>query len=46
MHASFDATIRWQVTKEAQDAFLVDALWVAAIPNARLAERLRSKLPA
>ena len=41
MHTAFDETVRWRVTEEATEAFLVDAMWVAAIPNVRLADRLR-----
>ena len=44
MHTAFDSTVCWRVRQEAEHAFAVDALWVAAIPNERLANRLRTRV--
>ena len=44
MHAGFVDTVRWRVREEAAEAFLVDAMWIAAIPNYRLADLLRANV--
>ena len=43
---AFDATTRWRVVHVADGDFLVEAFWVAAIPNERLGDQLRKNVHA
>ena len=44
LRLAYDETTRWRVTEgDSATEFVVEALWVASIPNARLAHQLRAR---
>ena len=45
LHLAYDETTRWRVTASpyATSDFVVEAFWVASIPNERLAHQLRAR---
>ena len=45
LHLCYDETVRWRVTPapSSSSEFVVEAFWVALIPNERLADRLRAR---
>ena len=45
LHLCYDETVRWRVAPapSSESDFVVEAFWVASIPNERLADRLRAR---